>query len=487
MSVQSQNNNKRVGRVYTPDFIVNNILNLSGYHGCRILKKHVIDNSCGDGAFLIAIVKRYSQEFLKTNDNIKDLSVELSTYIHGIEIDKAEYEKCLFNLDSAVQQFGIDHIQWDIRNADALQVNDFNGKMDFVLGNPPYVRVHNLGESFEQIKSYSFAKNGMTDLYLVFYEIGIKMLSEIGVLGYITPSSFFNSVAGQYLRNYLVDKNLLDKVVDLKHYQAFNATTYTTIVVLKSNRQSTRTEYFGFDEKNSFPYYVDTLDSPDYYINGNFYFANAEQLAELKKILLFSSNRNRFTVKNGFATLADDFFIGEFDFNEYTIPIVKASTGKRYKCFFPYIEGKLVPYCELVTNSSIKKYLEQNQGRLKKRSLEKSDEWYGFGRSQGINDVGKRKYSVNSLVKAVSDIKLELCEEGTGVYSGLYILTEVCESELRDILINDEFIKYISLLGKYKSGGYYTFSSKDLKNYLEYKYSQRRQFDNEQQSIFSYT
>ena len=56
--------------------------------------------------------------------------------------------------------------------------------MDYVLGNPPYVRVHNLGDSFDLIKNFLFAQNGMTDLYIVFYEIGLRMLNKDGILGY---------------------------------------------------------------------------------------------------------------------------------------------------------------------------------------------------------------------------------------------------------------------------------------------------------------
>lgn len=41
------------GRFYTPEFIVNSFLDLSGYYGESILKKHAIDNSCGDGAFYV--------------------------------------------------------------------------------------------------------------------------------------------------------------------------------------------------------------------------------------------------------------------------------------------------------------------------------------------------------------------------------------------------------------------------------------------------
>jgi adenine-specific DNA-methyltransferase len=356
--------------------------------------------------------------------------------------------------------------------------------MDYVLGNPPYVRVHNLGDSFDDIKKFSFAQNGMTDLYIVFYEIGLNMLNENGVLGYITPSSFFNSLAGKYMRSYLVEYNLIDKIVDLKHYQAFSATTYSAIAILKKNRKAKSVDYYQFEERNCFPYYIDTLQVDDYYISNNFYFSDKESLTELKKILSLNLTSGNFMVKNGFATLADNFFIGKFDFDEYTIPIIKASTGKMSRCVFPYRNDKLVPFEELCKDARIKTYFESNREMLMQRSIADKNEWYGFGRSQGINDVYKCKYAINALIRNVDDIKLIKCDKGVGVYSGLYIMTDIPESELRKLIYSNDFVNYVSMLGKYKSGGYYTFSSKDLKNYLEYKYSQRNDYDYEQLPVF---
>ena len=43
---------KQHGRVYTPDYLVRLILDYGGYYGAGLLEKHIIDNSCGDGAFL---------------------------------------------------------------------------------------------------------------------------------------------------------------------------------------------------------------------------------------------------------------------------------------------------------------------------------------------------------------------------------------------------------------------------------------------------
>ena len=54
------NKKKTLGQVFTPHYLVCDILNVAGYiTGNDILKNHIIDNSCGDGAFLFEIIKRY--------------------------------------------------------------------------------------------------------------------------------------------------------------------------------------------------------------------------------------------------------------------------------------------------------------------------------------------------------------------------------------------------------------------------------------------
>ena len=117
-------------------------------------------------------------------------------------------------------------------------------------------------------------------------------------------------------------------------------------------------------------------------------------------------------------------------------------------------------------------------------SISVGEKWYGFGRSQGINDVYKDKIAVNALIRDLDSIKIRLCEAGTGVYSGLYILTDIPYQEVRQLLVSDDFLNYLVLLSKYKSGGYYTFSSKDLQMYLEYKFKDWNPCHVRQRSLF---
>ena len=105
---------KQHGRVYTPDYLVKVILDFGGYDKPTILKKHVIDNSCGDGAFLTEIVRRYCAFFLTQKLDLSKLKHELETYIHGIELDAVECDKCILNLNKVVEEYGISKVKWDI-------------------------------------------------------------------------------------------------------------------------------------------------------------------------------------------------------------------------------------------------------------------------------------------------------------------------------------------------------------------------------------
>ena len=61
---------KNRGQVITPKNIIKDILELSDYKGEKILKKHVMENSCANGAFLIEIDKEQKKKYIKELNNI---------------------------------------------------------------------------------------------------------------------------------------------------------------------------------------------------------------------------------------------------------------------------------------------------------------------------------------------------------------------------------------------------------------------------------
>ncbi len=462
---------KNNGQVFTPDYLVKNILDEAGYYGENILQKHCMENSCGSGAFLCEIIRRYYNEYVAHYQTAQGVEEHLSQYIHAIEIDSYTYNVDLkTNLEELCGSLHLKEVNFDIRHADTLTVSDYDNKMDFVIGNPPYVRVHNLNNEYNAVKKYTFATGGMTDLYLVFFEIGFRMLKEGGHLCYITPSSWLNSVAGTNLRDYIRKNHNLVSLIDLAHYQPFKVTTYTLISHFRKGINTDTFDYYEYDIENQDKKYVETLSINEIDINGYFYLASCKTLNQLREIIM-NRGLKLAVVKNGFATLADKVFIAQnFPFTQYVIPTIKASTGKWYKAFFPYdTNGKPLEKDKIFSNTDIAEYLYLHKGDLlKEQNEEINPQWYLYGRTQALKDVYVNKIAINTCVKGVSSIKINQVPQGSGLYSGLYIITDADIDVITEILYNEDFIKYISSLKKYKSGGYYTFNSKDVELYLNY-------------------
>lgn len=466
---------KKDGKIFTPEPIVKYMLynNLWRHHE---LDQHIIDNSCGDGAFLCEIVSDYCETYkFEHMRKGSDLKTTLETYIHGIELDPVEYKKCLENLDAVAEKYGVRDVKWDVQNRDALSCHDYDGKMDYVIANPPYIRTHDLDCD---LSGYSFTENGMKDIYLAFYELGFRMLKDRGSMCYIAPSSWFTSLAGQKMRDYIMKNKYLYSVHDFGHAQVFeNATTYVAICVFRKfkypYRQPDQILYAkGNDEMIPVSY-------DDMCIDGKFYFGTPEQLNQMREIIEYGKDTKRqdkvFQVKNGYATLADDVFIPKDMQGTHRvyhsvrpwniIPVIKSSTGKQEWCYYPYDKnGKLME--EKYVDEVILETLRKSKDKLEARAT--TEPWYAFGRTQAINDTWKEKWAIKSIVKTPDDLKPVEAPAGTGVYGGLYILTE--RPEGLKALETQDFMNYVKMLGKYKSGGYYTFSSKELENYLNWKF-----------------
>lgn len=481
---------KKDGKIFTPKEtawrMLRNVLGWDklkykdGYVYWPNIRKHIIDNSCGDGAFLAIIVDFYCHNVEVTTRRSKaELKNMLETYIHGIELDPVEYEKCIANLDEVARLNGLKDVKWDIRNCDALSCHDYDGKMDFVIANPPYIRTHDLECD---LSGYSFTDEGMKDIYLAFYELGFRMLNETGKMCYITPSSWFTSLAGQNMRDYIIENRNLEYVEDYEHYQLFeNATTYVAITRFGKDKTDTVKHVRMERTQDDDGYWQSVTDIPfdDMNIDGKFYFGMPGQLKQMREIIEYSKDVKRenrpFQVKNGYATLADGIFI-EGDVpcptgEKYVIPVIKASTLKWDKCIYPYDEnGNLVAEEELEDKAPIEyRLLTENKNKLLERATD--EPWYAFGRTQSIKDTYKEKWAVKSTIKDLSEPIYKCVPAGNGVYGGLYILTE--HPEGLKALETQDFMNYVKMLGKYKSGGYYTFSSKELENYLCWKWNRK--------------
>ena len=317
-------NKKELGQFFTPQNIVELMLDHIGYYGESILFKKICDNSAGDGAFLIEIVKRIIKE--AKNKNIPNIENILNKNVFGIELEEKTYQKLISRLNQIVIEEGLDKnkINWDnIKNDNALKINI---KVDLIIGNPPYVRKRNLIDQ-KEIQKYSFSNQSNGDLYLSFFEKSLESLNEKGEILYLTPSSWFSSKSAEKMREYFYKNNLIEGVIDFEHQQIFNATTYVAITHLKKDKDNEKIHCYEYKE-NKFR----KLDNHYFKnIHGKYYLVAADDIEFLTNILL--TNVSGKLVKNGFATLADNiFFQKHFNFkSEYIIDAIKSSTGDNNK------------------------------------------------------------------------------------------------------------------------------------------------------------
>jgi hypothetical protein len=105
---------------------------------------------------------------------------------------------------------------------------------DAVIGNPPYVRIQELGRDVAAHCRARYATAyGSFDAYVPFIERGLNLLRTSGRLGYIVPNKFLKLDYAQRLRARLADDQAVETIIDFGHAQVFEgATNYTCILVL---------------------------------------------------------------------------------------------------------------------------------------------------------------------------------------------------------------------------------------------------------------
>jgi len=486
------NRHKKInGIIYTPDWIVDLILDKLGYTN-KIDNKRIIDPSCGEGAFLKIIVKRFLNSVLSKYSK-SDIKKLLAENIFGWDIDENAIEKCRMNLDTVAEEYGVFGVNWNLKCVDSLDKNlsgKYFGKFDFVVGNPPYIRIQNLGKARRKKlqREWRFCRTGSTDIFIAFFELGLCLLNENGKLGYITPNTFLKTSAAKELRVFIKQNKMLETIIDFEHHQIFEgATTYSLISIL--SRGKTR-RYFHLYKGNAERRikFIDkielgNLDDKNWILQPN----------DVLKRIKFIENRGLplgkiAEVHVGITTLADDYYIFQnpvFDDNIAVItlkngdnfeiergilkPIVKASTLKHPDeeqnrfIIFPYkkFNGKhtIIPENELkyyfpLTYMYFSKIKDVLLSRDKGRANPVS--WYAFGRAQGLDTSFGRKILTSPMNVEPKFIVWE--KEEYTFYAGYCIKFNGNLYKLAQELNSEDMKFYIEHTSRHYQNGYKSYS-----------------------------
>ncbi|MFN8470236.1 MAG: Eco57I restriction-modification methylase domain-containing protein [Caldilineaceae bacterium] len=106
---------------------------------------------------------------------------------------------------------------------------------DVVIGNPPYVRAEQVGELKGYLAAtYPSTYHGTADLYVYFYEQGLRLLRSGGRLSYIVTNKWLRAGYGEGLRQRFAERALVERIVDFGHAPIFaDADVFPCIIVLR--------------------------------------------------------------------------------------------------------------------------------------------------------------------------------------------------------------------------------------------------------------
>jgi hypothetical protein len=88
---------------------------------------------------------------------------------------------------------------------------------DAVVGNPPYVRQETLGPIKPILKQAFDVFDGTADLYVYFYELGLRILKPGGRLSLIVTNKWMKSGYGERLREQFALNAWVDSIIDFGH------------------------------------------------------------------------------------------------------------------------------------------------------------------------------------------------------------------------------------------------------------------------------
>ncbi|MBN2892004.1 MAG: Eco57I restriction-modification methylase domain-containing protein [Bacteroidales bacterium] len=476
-------NEKLKGQIFTPFFIVDKILDDIRYSDESILGKSIVDPACGDGRFLVKIVERIIKFSSK-----KDLEKNLS-FVEGWDIDEAALEDAKQELNKLVEPSGIKP-RWKLLKINSLELKP-NKKFNFIVGNPPYIRIQHLEEkqrTFIQ-HNFEFCKSGSTDIFIAFYELALSLLKPSGICGFITPNTFFHTETAKFLRKHFVENKNIVQLTNYGHIQLFdNATTYSAITIFNLKKNNN----FNYQTAISEQKFTETKIDIQNLTNTKFW-----QLSSNNQQITKGARLGDITnIHVGVTTLADKAYIFEIEKEdknyiwcntklegsvkfekEILKPIIKVSTLKNGEepikeyILFPYkkIDGKpqIIPENELKTNFPLAyKYLLSVKEILDNRDNGKSNNvaWYAYGRSQGLSTSFGEKILFSPMNKEPKFI-FSKNKEAT-FYSGYCIKYDGNIENLLKQLNSERMKEFISISSRDFRGGWKAYNKKIVQEFL---------------------
>lgn len=231
------------GVVYTKPWMVALILDLAGYTADRPLTQLVaVEPSAGDGAFLqemarrlVWSARRHKQPLDQAHDAIRAFEIAPAAAAAAI----SAIESTLIDLDVEASLAASLAASW-IKQADFLEASLGFPVADFVVGNPPYIRLEEIPPAKAAFYRSFSAMRGRADLYIAFYQAALLQLKPGGVCAFICADRWMLNDYGSGLREFITTQGYnVRAVVEAHDVAAFESevSAYPAVTVIAREPQ----------------------------------------------------------------------------------------------------------------------------------------------------------------------------------------------------------------------------------------------------------
>lgn len=225
------------GSTYTPEelatFVADQMINVAELpKGGKI---RVLDPAVGDGALLLALIRRIPHDLRKQLD------------IFGFDTDEEALRRAEENIGRHFPDLNTyfekkDFLEY-LSNVSITENESLFSQpsepFHLVIANPPYVRTQILGARQTQLLARRFGLTGRVDLYYPFL-LGIsQVLAPGGVTGVITSNRFMTTKSGQGVRAALLSRFRILHVWDLGDTKLFDAAVLPSILLAQGVKKTT--------------------------------------------------------------------------------------------------------------------------------------------------------------------------------------------------------------------------------------------------------
>ncbi|MBV6454760.1 MAG: Eco57I restriction-modification methylase domain-containing protein [Bacteroidetes bacterium] len=211
---------------------------------------------CANTLIPLSTDKSMQYQIAGATDIIKEIEKVRHSYFDSSKEEKKELERQFKNLQNKLWNTAKD---WVVsKDAEIyqrlLEFNPFEDKscswfdpwwmfgvkdgFDIVIGNPPYVQLQKdsgkLAKLYQPYQYDTFERTG--DIYSLFYERGVQLLNDKGILCYITSNKWMRANYGASTRKFFAEKTYPLLLIDFGNVQVFDTATVDTNIFILQNK-----------------------------------------------------------------------------------------------------------------------------------------------------------------------------------------------------------------------------------------------------------